>query len=526
MLRDGKGADFLYEKLMSNLTAIDVSPDTFELLNLPWRRIYTTNYDNGVEIARNVKSQRVSRVPEDDVSHISRGDIVHINGYIKRVTPANVGADLSLTDASYADRRFEMSPWYRVFRTDIVAARAVIFAGYSLYDLDITRALSDASISGKTFFFLRPDVDPIDASSISRYGGIIDGGVEGLIYLLREALQDYKPNSSDSAFLSLRKLSIKAGLDNSPVELLDRQLIFGALPEDEVLAGEGPFDGSRYVVPRTQELEALDALKRGLARDILITGELASGKSATALSISSHFLREGYDVYVVTRGPTLNEEMRTLGKIDRKIVLVVEGYGDFRDELYEYVRSRSGLHRLVMTEQTVAHQFTENFIQGEVFANQVYEITLDHITVPDATKLAELVNFAGLWGERSGSSISSLSNFLIGYLEGSMYRLLLEIIESEQVKRRIDELLRPLFYDAFATRIFVTACVTNRIGVSFNPSDWAGLFEPGRVRRVMSNHRTSLENFLNISGSRVFGRTGLMSFSVLKRVPDKALVLE
>lgn len=179
-----------------------------------------------------------------------------------------------------------------------------------------------------------------------------------------------------------------------------------------------------------------------------------------------------------------------------------------------------------MTEQAVSHQFTENFIYQDVFQNQVFEIVLDRIYPEDAGKFAELVNLSGLWGERAGSSIISLSNYILNQLEGSLYRLLLEIIESEHVQRRIDDLLKPLFFDSFATKLFVTACVANRIGVPFIISDWVGLFDPGKARRVFSSHREALEFFLNIDSMTVFSRVGILSYNMLRRVPDKNLLLQ
>lgn len=244
VLRKGGGTEKIYDILNRKLNVLSIDQSLARLFCLPWRRIYTTNYDNGIEVSRSNLGKQISKTLEDPVGGVSRSAIIHINGFIKRISPASIQNGLSLTDRSYADRNFERSDWYGILKRDVDASRAVFFIGYSLYDLDITRLLSETETSDKTFIFVAPSTDDIELSSLSDYGVVSKAGVEGMFLPLNNASADYAPPVSDPVFVALRKLQEPASIQNpDAVQILDRQLVFGALPEKDVLAGNEAIPG-------------------------------------------------------------------------------------------------------------------------------------------------------------------------------------------------------------------------------------------------------------------------------------------
>ena len=66
---------------------------------------------------------------------------VHLNGFARGLTADKLDAELKLTTTSYLSETVAESPWSYLFRSDVRAARAVIFLGYSMYDIDIQRIL-------------------------------------------------------------------------------------------------------------------------------------------------------------------------------------------------------------------------------------------------------------------------------------------------------------------------------------------------------------------------------------------------
>lgn len=526
-IRKKLGVEDVYNTLRSNLSVKHVDPRLAELYSLPWRRIYTTNYDEAIEVSRSGKQPTNSCVLEDGTELSRAGSVIHLNGRLSSISPSSLERGLSLSDRSYVDRNLERSPWYSYFSRDLETARAVIFVGYSLYDLDISRLIFSTDISGKTFFFVSPDIDEVERESISIFGQVHDGGVVALFESAQDALSDYTPVKRGVKYTSLRAIGeYDEEVGFEPSRVLDAQLVFGILPERQTIEGTAVFGDRQFVIQRSQQRDAFRALQRGLFRDILITGEFVSGKTGTALSMAAEFIRQGYKAYFATHGNRLSDELAHLASVDDRVVVIFEGYATFRSTIREYARRRNPKHRLILTEQAVQHELYGEFVFDPVLAGQVFELTLDRISEEDSTLLAGLIDFGGYWRERSGASDDTNARYITGKLEGSLYRVLMEVVESQDVQRRIDSILYPILASRRATEVFVAACIVNVLGVQFRISDWVSVFEPQFVKSVLRNYSEEIKYFLLVQSGNVFPRSGLLSSSILKRITDRGIIVD
>ena len=524
-LRSGMGADKVYNILKENLTVSSVDPGLETVFRLPWRRIYTTNYDDSIEKSRSGFLPTKSLTLEDAPEKMEVGSIIHLNGSLKRLSPASIENNISLTDSSYTDRIFEKSPWQPIFKRDLELSRSIIFIGYSLYDLDITRILAKSEISGRTIFFVSPDIDEVELDSFADYGDARTGGIEELIASVPKFLEDYEPSINKMRYINLREIS---SADVPPVEnaarAMEDQLFYGVLPETEVISDQRAIDDIEFVIPRAQQIETQKKILKGLTRDVTVVGELLSGKTATALSLTGWLIRQGYRAFLAENGPKLADELAHLATVDDKVVVVFDGYSPFRPVIREYARRRHVKHRLILTEQAVHHEFINDFIYEPALAGQMDELLLDRITTEDAPKFASLVNFAGFWGQRAGSSDASNAAYIGNRLDGSLFKLLTEIIESPEAQKRISSLIESISYNRKATEIFVAACIVNVLGFNFRPSDWSAAFDIQSVRSVLKNYEGSLKYFFSVQSQNVFTRSGLLSSAILERIEDREIV--
>jgi hypothetical protein len=238
-----RGVDWVFETLKASLTVATVDDRLSKLYNLPWRRIYTTNYDNAAELCRSGNFSVSSLTLDDEVSRAKPGSIVHLNGSIASVSPAGLQAGLALTDLSYATSRLTDSEWFRLFLRDLKTARAIIFAGYSLYDLDIARALiEDEALARKVLFFVSPDADTIELGTISQYGRVVDGGVFALTNAVEQVSGTYEPRTTARAFVALEEVKVTdAESRDTNAQKLYQQMVYGRLQQTEYLQGDFVF---------------------------------------------------------------------------------------------------------------------------------------------------------------------------------------------------------------------------------------------------------------------------------------------
>lgn len=97
-------SDQLIVELQQEYSAFEVAEHHLSIAGIPWKRIYTTNYDNVLETASTRLSRRLNPVtPADHIRAIPKDTslCVHLNGYIDRLNRDTLWSDFKLTDTSY-----------------------------------------------------------------------------------------------------------------------------------------------------------------------------------------------------------------------------------------------------------------------------------------------------------------------------------------------------------------------------------------------------------------------------------------
>jgi hypothetical protein len=131
---------------------------------------------------------------------------LHINGYIEKTTESQLGDDFVLTNTAYLSDRFNKSRWSRLFREDIEAARAVIFVGYSLYDIDIGRVLQATDeIKKKCCFVVEQNPPEELVFSLDRFGSVAAIGTAAAGERLSEISSTHVATDPAPVFRSFRR---------------------------------------------------------------------------------------------------------------------------------------------------------------------------------------------------------------------------------------------------------------------------------------------------------------------------------
>ena len=148
------GDEALVTLLHKNFTSKDSTDDQKTIICQPWHRIYTTNYDDIIEKIAHLQNKALTtKEIADPVEPPLNGvtQLIHIYGNISRVSPAEFKRQFLLTERQRDNSAFINSPWKWRFNDDVLAAQAVVFAGFSLTDIDLSRALLKVSLYGRIF---------------------------------------------------------------------------------------------------------------------------------------------------------------------------------------------------------------------------------------------------------------------------------------------------------------------------------------------------------------------------------------
>lgn len=172
------------------------------VLNEPWRRIYSTNYDDAVELHRLSKKAPPNAfdVSEPVPNKLPHGAVVHLHGSIRLITPENVKESLILGEGSYVNQYVVRSPWYDQFQRDLAFASALYIIGYSLADYHIAGLLmANPKLAKRTIFIQGPFPDKTFERRTAQYGRTLFIGTDGFAEALASA-----PRSAAPALENLR----------------------------------------------------------------------------------------------------------------------------------------------------------------------------------------------------------------------------------------------------------------------------------------------------------------------------------
>jgi hypothetical protein len=511
----------LVNLLIPTFTVKEVSESHKIIAALPFRRIYTTNYDTVFEEARRSQGILCNSIEGADQprDHIGKPNLlIHINGAITLLTEDKLGTSFKLVSESYAADSFENSGWAFHFRNDIRTARAVIFVGYSMYDLDIRRAIFSEDISNKCLFVTAPltDDNALEAEDLSDLGVVAAIGVDSFADTVKAIQGTYIPQEPELLLAEWARIEALAQVSASPSdgEVLDF-LVAGDVSNSLASEACGP-NKHNYIVARPALDEMLAEVLQKNAR-VLLAGELGTGKSFICDSLAQLALRHGWDVFKLDGG-SKDEigEAESICAIPGKKLLLVENYQRHMELLEWFSETRPEDVSLVLTARTNVHELFEKEVY-DLFEPVLRVHDISTFSRPETHNAVALFDRYGLWGDRAAWSLERKQQFVTHRCSSQLPSLLVDVLKSRHISDRYKELLRSVpnrsdveaaLICAFSLEVMGYAPKTSHIQeLLANTVNWA------RLRT-----QTELKSIIDFDSHAVHAKSSVLALHLLHEV--------
>jgi hypothetical protein len=403
------------------------------ILDESWRRIYTTNYDDAVEVHRLGKKlpRNEYDVSEPVPNKLQHGAVVHLHGSIRLVTPENVRTSLVLGEASYVNQYVVRSPWYDQFQRDLAFASALYIVGYSLADYHIAALLlENPEIAKRTLFIQGPDRDDVFLRRTAPYGRTLFIGTNGFADALKEAPRPEAPTDL-SRLKSFRPLDPvrdrRAIVQPTASEVYDL-LVYGDFDPGR-LARSQP--GETYAIARAEAVRsAADAIEH--RRALVVDGRLGNGKTLFLHLLAFELSKRGWTCLLFRPGhPEIAGEVAALRDAEH-LVIFVEQYSATQDALQGL---RAALPNVKFVVEVRTGTFEVRYHElAELLPKPFDRISLNQLTKPETAAFARLCKHAGL-----------PSPTTYGKRPSDLRDMLLELFNNRSIRDRIEKSLAPLF---------------------------------------------------------------------------------
>jgi len=512
------GAQELVDFLRSAFSVAATTPDHQTVASLEWRRVYTTNYDLAFERAAESSGRVVSTVDlsQHPSEHLSQaGACVHINGSLRSLSIESLDGPFKLTNHSYlAPDAIAASQWSYPFKRDLEEAACIVFVGYSLYDIEIQRVLFGAPhFRTKTYFVCRKGEPERNTFLLSEFGAVLPYGLDWFANLIRSEISKYQKGYSGDE----PRLFDKYEVARAQVTVRDADvatmLMHGDIKDSVVDSSVYSDQGAPLLVIRDEISTAEKQLEAG--RSVVIVGDFGNGKTLATRILKSKLASQGFAVYSADESDSAQfSDLELLTKRQGLVFLFIDDFESNLELVQHFCILRPNNVRLVLSARTARVERVRKDLAA--WGLDFVEVPVDELSNDEVTRLVEIFDGAGLWGDLASLSPSAKANRIIQKNRRQLSLALLEILESPQVKARVADLLGSLLPDkshkATVFSIALLQVVGNSPHISM-VSEVAGnnaIYEPG----LRLNE--SFKSIFDIQGSRVSTKSNLFALSMIR----------
>lgn len=436
-----------------------VDSDMVDIVSFPWDKIYTTNFDNGIELAMQMAQKKPHPLNNLDspTGRETRNSVCHIHGYIESWDINNFNSSCILDAEQYLVLS-GVSDWLDALRSDLHRANLVVFVGFSASDFHLNRVIYDVTAQKEKIFFVnRPvsDIDPDNHSTLSRFGRPLYIGKKSLAAKIRSSLA--LELALEPKLASFTRYRIATPFESVvPVEKIENLFIFGEV--DRALLARDLIDRtSKYHVNRSLVSELIKEINGG-KRIIFVSGEICDGKSLL-IECACYMLGAVRPVFMlkIPYEDILNE-ISGIFNIYPNACLIVENCFDIRgDRLTGIARMVTGTEGLLLlASRSISSEASGERLEEISHFQDFLKIRMPKLSDDEAEALVNLTDQFGGWLNVKASSQAEKIGFVLRNCSGLLPNFLLTVLNSNYVKQKYREEFNKINFITVAEKRAIT----------------------------------------------------------------------
>lgn len=448
-LKEGSPA-LLVQLLKQTFTVRAVDQYHRDIASAPWRRVYTTNYDlcferAAEEIGKLVETVDVSAPPSD---FEGRNNVcVHINGSLRNLTVESLSEGFKLTTSSYlAPESFTTSGWGFPFQRDMDFASAIVFVGYSMYDIEVQKILhANQDYKKKTFFVTSDTVKERVRFTLENFGTVIPIGASAFGDALAENAVNFQEEPGTLDLASLWRYEVDKSIEEIRDTDVDAFLMRGEIADRLIDAAVAGTKGAPILIRREYLTQARELLRAGT--NLVVTGEFGNGKTIFLKSLRTQLALEGASVFTADK-PDFHQhdDLERLVSSREKGYLFVDAYDQNLDLVRHYAELNPWDLKLILGARASNHERIRENVAA--IGIKLSEVTVDELENDEVDQFIKIIDNVGYWGDRAAFSTKVKHDIVLHDHHAQLSMALLGLLSAPQMVTRVKELISGLISDA------------------------------------------------------------------------------
>lgn len=440
-LNGGDAENELIKLLKNEFTVKSIADYHKEIPNVPWKRIYTTNYDNVVEMAYEQSSSSInSAVINTSPVGNKSNTCLHINGYIKALNKNTLNSDFKLTDRSYNTNEFIESLWGNLFKNDIKICRTMIFIGFSCkYDLDIRRVIAKSAVKDKIIFIVSPNEDAINIRYLQKYGAVYNIGIKNFFDELLKIKAKHIPlkekNINNYYFTNFteyhNEFPIKKASDNEVLQYYSRGYRTNELYFEKT-------DNSYYSILKRTCISNIETDIKTEARIIFIHSDIGNGKTEVIEQVK-RCVCDTHRIFVLSdNNSELNNEIELLCNSKEKILIIIENYFNYKDVFKQFqIYGDDNITYLFSSRTSIFKTTFENFTDNNISVDQIKIYDINYLDDEECKQLVNIFNEYGYYFKSNENTLNTIKTSC----KRRFQNIVLDLFDSNNVAKEFENVL-------------------------------------------------------------------------------------
>ncbi|HGT8136691.1 TPA: SIR2 family protein [Escherichia coli] len=497
--------------LKDNYTLTSVSECHEKICKLPWKKFFTTNYDNSIELAclnigKRIESVDLSYKP---TNFLKKNNVcLHINGKIEGAEPEDLTSKIKLSDSSYlSPDSFVNSDWYYHFKKDLETASAIVFMGYSMYDMDVKKFLfENPELQEKTYFVVRDGADFKEIFTLRKYGHVLPIGVDRFSDLMK----DVQKQSHEDGIIFTETL-VKYEVFDTQTDFRDidseRLFLYGDYEIEKLHDSIRRIETIPYFIKRDIIPVCLNNIKNN--NNIIITGDLGNGKSIVLEMLAYELTVNGFHTYILR-----NNDGDYVSDLDQ--IIKHEGTAVI---IIDNCSNHPGLikHIFEVKADNLIYVFADrnsNDIKFNISLDFI-EHNIDLLSSDEIASAVKIIDNLSTWQKFSALSTERKKRLVYEKYDAQLSLLLLGLINSPNIKTKIKQQTDLIYSNPDHKKSVFCICICEVANVEPTSSLVSEISGTNAIYHTSLRNSPPFNQIFKVNGATIKSKSSILSLSLL-----------
>lgn len=524
--KNKKSASDLVDKLREQYNIVSVADHHKKIMSLPWKRVYTTNYDQVIEMASaesGVATRKTAVILSDDFEYTEKNNIcVHINGYIERINAKKLDDEFKLTDKSYSCDSLVGNPWFQFMISDFESASAIVMIGYSMkFDVDIKRLLSAPSISQKVVFIDASSLDDISKDLLGSYGTCYTIGIEAFSQKVERMKADYVP-SVDFSYKSFKYMyhdTLSSVLPNYE-EIMQ---FYTEGKECDNLYLKNKYGEYSYIVNRNAMAYFLRNYRNN--KVFVALSNLGNGKTIFLKMVENELRKEDVKVYTyVHRYDLIDQEIEKICNERKRCLVIIDNYPGHMEILNKFSQyGHQNITFLLSARNGVNLMFCKQLERAlHIQSEDIHPLYLNQLQEEEIKYLAMVLEDNSLLTDKISDDVTNegIIDFIKRDCKSSFSNLLLKLFEASSIRKKLEKLYKKLenTENKKVKKVVIFSLLKNISNYDLNFYEILDLFNADYIALKKNDIEFIPEIFVQDDDYGINVRSSIVSMALIKNI--------